>query len=55
MKDLNLTSRSKERLIENDPIYKYLDYYVMEDGVERLRTITVEEYRRLSDVDNHSV
>ena len=44
---IKLTPRSYERLEENDPVYKFVDYFIEIDGVTRIRTMTVEEYKAL--------
>lgn len=41
-KPLNLTPATVRRLEENDPIYKFVDYY-NEDGT--VGTMTVEQYK----------
>jgi len=45
---INLTPRSIERLKENDPLYKYVDYYIERDGQICVDTMTVEEYNEKS-------
>jgi len=44
---IKLTPRSYERLEDNNPIYKFVDYFIEIDGETRIRTMTVEEYRSI--------
>lgn len=41
---LQLTPATIRRLKENDPLYKFVDYYTADGYVN---TMTVEEYRKL--------
>ena len=39
-----LTQRSKERLSEDDPIYKFVDYYECNEFELPLKTMTITEW-----------